>query len=403
MVVHDPMPATDAISDSLGEDHSTPPHPPALLAIGQGTCALVFGYLTWMVLRNFNEAQGAYTGIFGEQLLWLISWIAILATLAGVWYGLYRVGRSLRHVYGFIVLLVVMAWPLKTFWGYFMADVYHNRGIYFSKQGKWEDAIANYNHVVSLNPNYIMAYYFLGNVYTDRWGPGDVERAMHEYERVWAIAPNYVQTHHQAGLVYLKKGQDERRQYDVLRGEGKMAEASVALKDAETDWNQALFYFFKYHAIDPVFGPNYTRAGWVHMQLAELAKLGGRRAEAEKHLDTAEQGYLESLYAWSCRAPENDVLHEHWDATHRHFDAEMFENLGNLRFTRGQLAGAARAYRLSLWQGPENPRVMKNLAAVSSRMGNISESARIWNRIRQIAPQDPDLQRVFHANVAAHP
>src|SRR5439155_20805233 len=111
------------------------------------------------------------------------------------------VGRSLRHVYGYVVLLAVMAWPLKIFWGYFMADVFHNRGIFFSKQGKWEEAIASYRKVVELNPNYIMAYYFMGNVYTDRWGPGDVERAMDEYRRVWAIAPNYVQTHHQAGLV----------------------------------------------------------------------------------------------------------------------------------------------------------------------------------------------------------
>ncbi len=403
MVVHDPMPATDAIADSKGEDHSTPTHPKGLLLLGQGLCALVFGYLTWMVLSDFNDAQGSFVGIFGEQLLWLIGWIAMLVTLAGFWYGLYRVTKSFRHVYGFLVLLIVMAWPLKIFWGYFMADVYHNRGIYFSKQGKWEEAIANYNKVVGNNPNYIMGYYFLGNVYTDRWGPGDVERAMQEYERVWAIAPNYVQTHHQAGLVYLKKGQDERRQYDVLRGQGKLAEANVALQAAKADWNQALFYFFKYHAIDPVFDANYTRAGWVHQQLAEIARIEGRAADAEKHLDTAEQGYLESLYAWVCRAPENDVLHEHWDATHRHFDAEMFENLGNLRFARGQLSRAARAYRLSLWQTPDNPRVMKNLAAVLSRLGNSGEVLRLWNRIRQIAPQDPDLQRVFHANVAAHP
>jgi len=134
-----------------------------------------------------------------------------------------------------------------------------------------------------------------------------------------------------------------------------------------------------------------------------MAQLEGRPAEVAKHQDAAEQGYMESLYAWACRAPENDVLHEHWDATHRHFNAEMFENLGNVRFTRGQLAGAARAYRLSLWQGPDNTRVMKNLAAVFSRLGNQAEVLRLWNRIRQIAPQDPDLQRVFHANVQTHP
>ena len=132
---------------------------------------------------------------------------------------------------------------------------------YFSKQAKWDDAIASYEKVVALNPNYIMAYYFLGNVYTDRWGAGDVDRAMQEYKRVWAIAPNYVQTHHQAGLVYLKKGQDERQQAQQLLAVGQREAAQAALDQAVSDWNQALSYFQKYHDIDPVFEPNYVRDG----------------------------------------------------------------------------------------------------------------------------------------------
>src|SRR5439155_2286300 len=169
---------------------------------------------------------------------------------------------------------------------------------------------------------------------------------------------------------YLKKGTDERRRFEELRGQGKMAEANAMFQQTVSDWNQALLFFDKYHAIDPVFGPNYSRLGWVHMQLAELDQLQGHPEEARKHHEIAEKAYMESLYAWACRAPENDVLHEHWDATHRHFNAEMFENLGNVRFVRGQLPGAARAYRLSLWQGPDNTRVMKNLALVCSRLGN---------------------------------
>ena len=106
-----------------------------------------------------------------------------------------------------------MIYPLNIFWGYFMADVYHNRGIFYSKQQNWDAAIASYHKVVDLNPNYIMAYYFMGNVYTDRWQKGDVDLAMQQYEKVWAIAPNYVQSHHQAGLVYLKKGQDDRKAF----------------------------------------------------------------------------------------------------------------------------------------------------------------------------------------------
>lgn len=403
MVVHDPMPETDAQAFAKDDLSSAPAQSPILLSIAQGVCALVFGYLTWMVLTQFNDAQGPFTGQFGEQLLWAISWVAMLITIGGFWYGLIRVGRSLRQVYGFIVLLVVMVWPLKIFWGYFMADVFHNRGIFFSKQGKWEDALASYNKVVDLNPNYIMAYYFMGNVYTDRWGPGDVDRAMDEYRRVWAIAPNYVQTHHQAGLVYLKKGQDERREFDDLRRQGKMVEAGAALQQTEADWNQALVYFQKYHDIDPVFGPNYSRAGWVHLQLADLAQLRGRPDEAQRHREAAESQYLESLEAWVCRAPENDVMHEHWDATHRHFDGEMFENLGNVRFILGKFPEAAKAYRMSLWQSPNNLRVMKNLASVLSRLGQQAEVRDLWNQIRVLAPQDPDVLRVFHGNITAHP
>jgi len=388
MVVNDPMPESDSKLPALTGDDSRPAHSKELLIAGQVATTLVFGYLSWMVLTQFNDSQGGFPGPFGEQLLWTISWVALLVTLGGFWYGLVKVGRSLKQVYGFIILIVVMAWPLKIFWGYFMADVFHNRGIFYSKQGKWEDAIASYRKVVALNPNYIMAYYFLGNVYTDRWGTGDVERAMQEYQRVWAIAPNYVQTHHQAGLVYLKKGQDERNQ--------------GLLPQAEADWNQALYYFRKYHDIDPVFEPNYTRMGWVHLQLAEFEQMKNHPAEAEKHREAAEQGYLESLYAWACRDPHND-LYEHWNATHRHFSSEMFENLGNVRFMRGNLPGAARAYNLSLWKDPDNIHAMKNLASILSKLGRQGEAIQMWNRIRQAAPTDPDVQRVFHANVPAHP
>jgi tetratricopeptide (TPR) repeat protein len=403
MVVNDPMPDSDDKLPALTGVDSAKAHPQPLLLAGQVLTAAVFGSLTWLVITQFNDAQGAFNGAFGDQLLWIIAWGAMLLTLGGFWYGLYKLGRSLKQVYGFVILIVVMAWPLKVFWGYFMADVLHNRGIFYSKQGKWEEAVANYQKVVNLNPNYIMAYYFLGNVFTDRWGPGDVDRAMQEYHRVWALAPNYVQTHHQAGLVYLKKGQDERQQAQQLMAAGRQNDANAMLTQAVADWNQALFFFKKYHDIDPVFEPNYTRAGWVHMQLAEIEQMQGHMAEADKQREIAEQGYLESLYAWVCCSPQNDVLHENWKSSHRHFSGEMFENLGNVRFARGHLEEAARAYKLSLWQDPSNVRAMKNLAAALSKLGRQSELINTWNRLQQIAPQDPDVQRVFHAQNPAHP
>lgn len=405
MVVHDPMPAGEVADDGASDPSAR--HPEWLVGLGRLACLAAFGLLTFKVLTEFNDAQGPLNGILGEQLLWIIAWVAMLITLAGFWYAVTKIALSLKQVYGFLVLLVVMAWPLNFFWGNFMADVFHNRGIYFSKQGKWVEALDNYSRVVKRNPYYIMAYYFMGNVYTDRWGPGDVDRAMKEYENVWAIAPNYVQTHHQAGLVFLKKGQGERHQFDVLRSQGKFVEAGEALKQAEASWKKSLYYFSKYHAIDPVFEPNYARAGWVHLQLAEIAEITGRKPEALAHQDTTEKLYTESLYAWKCRAPENDVLHENWESNHRHFTWGMFENLGNVRYLRGNMAGAARAYALSLWQNPEQPadrvRVLKNYASVLGRLGRNAQAAGAWSQIRKLSPQDPDVLRVFHGQPAPRP
>ena len=404
MVVHDPMAETDAQRE-LREKEPTEQeeaHPEALQLLGLGVTLALFGIFTFRVLSQFNDTQGTFPDGVGEQLLWLIAWVALLGTVGAVLWAVYKVSSSMKKIYG-LAILWLMIFPLNLFWGYFMADVYHNRGIFYSKNQNWEAAIGSYQKVVDLNPNYIMAYYFMGNVYTDRWQPGDVDLAMKQYEKVWAIAPNYVQTHHQAGLVYLKKGQDDRKLFDELRSKGQNAEAAQALTQTRADWEKALEYFHKYHGIDPVFEPNYSRMGWVHMQLAELAAMQGNTAEVQSHYDQAEAAYNESLHALVCGASGNDVMHEHWERSHRHWSAEMFENLGNTRFVRGHLLEAAKAYRMSLWMDKSNVRVLKNLASVYGRMGRQQEALQAWLQIRSINPQDPDLQRVFHAQpVPAH-
>ncbi|MFA5975843.1 MAG: tetratricopeptide repeat protein [Elusimicrobiota bacterium] len=401
MVLHDPLPDTDAAREkNESNDDVSAGHPPALITLASAISAVLFGLFTYRLFVQFSDTQGPFPDPLGEQLLWTIAWAAVLATVATVWGALYRISRSLKIVYPFLVLWATLP-PLYLFWGYFMADVYHNRGIFYSKQGNWSTAIDNYKKVVELNPNYIMAYYFMGNVYTDRWQPDDLQNALAAYGQAWRIAPNYVQSHHQAGLVFLKKGQDERNRSNTLQSQpGARSEAIQSLEKARNYWEQALVYFHKYHGLDPVFEPNYTRMGWVHMQLAEIDTLENKPEAAQRHYDAAEIAYKESLGAWVCGSPGNNMMHEDWDRTHRHWSAEMFENLGNARFVRGRLSEAAKAYQMSLWRDKTNIRVMKNLASVYQRLGRQQDMTRLWNRMRALAPQDPDVQRVFHGTIA---
>jgi tetratricopeptide (TPR) repeat protein len=376
MVLHDPMRDTDLPAEKEEGQPSSPVFNFVLNGLRILT-AVLFVIFAAHILKGFHDAQGPVPQSSGEALLWVIAWVAFLGTVGGCLCVSYKVIRSLRFVFAFPILWIMLI-PLHEFWGYFRADVHHNRGIFFSKQQKWDEALKNYQEVVRLNPNYIMAYYFMGNVYTDRWGDGDFERAMKEYERAWAIAPNYVQSHHQAGLVYLKRGADAKTP-----------------QEREKYWSQSLIYFQKYHDIDPVFEPNYLRMAWVHMQMAELLRARGQQSEAEQHLDTAENLYKESLGAWICGSPGNNVLREDWHRTHRHFSAEVFENLGNVRFNRGRYPQALRAFKMAVWRDPKNVRAWKNLALVYARLGDQQNVIKTWTHIRQLAPTDPDVQKVF--------
>lgn len=420
MVVHDPFFETD---DQRNANQPVGPAPGpterSALTVALGVIAsILFLRLTWQILTQFSNVQGPNPEPFGEQLLWTLAWITMLATVGATLWALYRLAQSLKTAVGFVILSL-MVYPLNVFWGYFMADAYHNRGIFYSKQQNWETALENYEKVVQLNPNYIMAYYFRGNVFTDRWGgpkaspqssQADFDNALREYKRVWAIAPNYVQSLHQAGLVYLKKGQGDRARFDAVRaasishpGDSNLRQQmAAALTETRNTFNQAIYYFKRYHGIDPVFEPNYLRMAYVHTQLAELAGLVGETAEVNRQFDLAEAAYNESLNATVCGIPQNNVLHEDWDRTHRHYNSEVFENLGNARFIRNNFVGAAKAYRMATWKDPNNVRAAKNLAAAYGRLGRNSEAVHVWNEIRRIAPQDPDVMRLFsHATSPA--
>jgi O-antigen ligase/Tfp pilus assembly protein PilF len=188
------------------------------------------------------------------------------------------------HIRILQVILILIAFYLSTiFRGYFVGDIHHNIAIFFSKQANWQEALTNYNIVAKNNPSFIMAHYFMGNVFNDRWllkrefhpehgdketdqpwsgidlggkGRVDPERAVAKYQDVWELAPNYVQSHHQAGIVYLKLG-------SYFRGLNNEEKAVYY-------FNKALECFWKYHKIDPIFPVNYQRMAWVYIQLGNM-------------------------------------------------------------------------------------------------------------------------------------
>ncbi|PKN00768.1 MAG: hypothetical protein CVU77_08395 [Elusimicrobia bacterium HGW-Elusimicrobia-1] len=321
-----------------------------------------------------------------------------------------------------LLLIVPAIWAINVFYGFFTADIYHNIAISFSKQGRWPEALTFYNKVTRNNFGFIMTHYFMGNVYNDRfninrdfhpeWGDVetdepwsgimsgikgrvDPERSISKYGDVWTLAPNYVQSYHQAGLVHLKLGDYYRQTGDMTR--------------ARKEWDRAIYKFERYHAIDPVFAQNYYRMAWVYIQRGEI--------------DKAEETYWRHIYAakdifipgsdekewvakktgrpaitvpdWcvSHRGTHHSMYPEDWSWRRASEFSETYMNLGNLKYLSRDFRKAEEYYALAASIWPQNLQALKNLASMYSQQGRPSEAVRMWRKVRDVSPNDPDAVR----------
>lgn len=327
----------------------------------------------------------------GELLQWWAAWGVFAGCMLGLGYVFLRLCFISENPV-VAALVVAMLPPLNLFWGYFKADIHHNIAIYFSKERNWEAAVANYLIVNKLNPDFVMAKYFLGNVFNDRfnmtkvynpnWGDkddvlmDDYERALYWYNEVRRLSPNYVQTHHQVGNLHLRRAQwaiDNRRPPE---------EASKYL-------DLALNRYRLYQQIDPVFAPNYYRMGQIYMM--------------RQQYDEAIKVYEELIAAPQCQVDPRLLTHvllrstilsyhqyvredERW--VHRHAvpqppfhrdGAEAYTSLANAHYLAEHLEEAEKFYKKAIAFDPSADQSKRNLEVVYRK-------AQSEGRLRKMPP-----------------
>ncbi len=303
-------------------------------------------YAAYLILSEFSVLQGPLRNYAagGEILQWYIAWLVMMLCVG---YAVYSFcGVMLKGVSALVpVVVLVTLFPMYYFWGWFKGDVDHNMAIFFSKQGKWEDAITYYHKVNKLDKYFVMPYYFTGNVFNDRfnmeksyrpeWGDtnneprNDYERAMASYEFVRKVAPNYVQMHHQVGTLYMKM-------HDYMMKQGKPKEAAEFL-------DRALARFNLYENLDPVYAVNYYRKAQIYIMRGDLK--------------SAEEEYLHNIEAWKCHVPG-----------HTHGTPEAYTVLANVQYAEGKFGEAVTNYRRALELDPNYEQARRNLPIAESRV-----------------------------------
>jgi Tfp pilus assembly protein PilF len=84
---------------------------------------------------------------------------------------------------------------------------YINRGVIFDKVGAFGTALESFNTAVALNPSEFTAYYNRGITYDKM---GRTAEAIRDFERAVILKPNEYRAHNNLGILYTKSGQYDR-------------------------------------------------------------------------------------------------------------------------------------------------------------------------------------------------
>ncbi|MCX7905700.1 MAG: tetratricopeptide repeat protein [Elusimicrobiales bacterium] len=317
-------------------------------------------WISYRVLSEFSQLQGSFFSFnsTGEIILWMVSWGLMLCFVLYVVITFSKVLIYSSNVFVTILILIfylpLRFSPVYYFWGWFKADVYHNIAIFFSKKADWDNALRYYQKVVYYNPIFIMPYYFMGNVFTDRfnmtklympsWGDkngiprNDFERAFEMYEKVRKLAPNYVQMHYQMGTLYFKMGEYFRNNGD--------------LQNAINYYDKALYRFSIYQNLDPVFPYTFFRKAQIYIIKGDFKK--------------AEEEYLNYINAYKCN--EHNFLNTQKVFGIKHENPEAYSNLAALYYIMKEYKKSYDMYKKALEINPQFEIAKRNIEIIRNML-----------------------------------
>ncbi|MBI2069267.1 MAG: tetratricopeptide repeat protein [Elusimicrobia bacterium] len=355
----------------------TSPVMSVLRRLFQGAAALVVAVVSYKIFVEFFDIQQRMLGSThpGDQLMVFLAW-AFFIMFMGL--SAYSYFHSIWNAKSILACLAapLLAFPIYFFWGWFRGDVHHNVAIVHSKGRQWDDAIKHYQQVIKRNPGFVMSYYFLGNVFNDRWDmepknradwgdpPGvmrrDFDRAIEVYERIRnTLAPNYVQMHYHVGNLFLK-----RAEWGIQNNEPP--------EKIREFYEESVRRYRLYQHLDPVFPDNYYRMGYV------LTRLG--------RFEDARQEFKKRILAFRCadltgNGPFASLINQsHW-TSHAHPDPEAYLNLSKSYLMSGDYRKAVATHIGYLRQiDPNNQQIQGELGVLMHNRDAILQ------KIRQMAP-----------------
>jgi len=210
---------------------------------------------------------------------------------------------------------------------------------------RFDEAIANYREAIRLLPGFVKAHTNLGNLYKDL---GRLEEAVEVYREAIRLKPDYAQGYYNLGIVLAM-----RRRFD----------------EAEANYRAAIERLPSFADAHRALARILVDQDRLEEALAALEFAGGDEKSREVWLSVAEKLRDRRRYdeAIACleRLLQKGPL------------PEVYNNLGLVRMSQGQLASAIAYYRQALELKPDFAQVYSNLGIALELQGDFAEG--LWH------------------------
>jgi tetratricopeptide (TPR) repeat protein len=270
---------------------------------------------------------------------------------------------------------------------------YCNRGIAKQTLGKYEEALAEFETALRLNPDDADLYWIRGSCYRDQ---GRLDEALTDYGFALQITPDYAQVYNDRGNTYSALGRYEEALADynhALSLDPKLVQAYSnrgATYNELGRYEEALADFTRALQIAPHNALAYNNRGNSYCSL-------NRHEEALADLNEALRLSPNLVAAFANRGKVYRALKQYPKALADYDSAlklgpqsaELYLNRGGIYHTLGRYMEALTDYASALSRNPKLAAAFANRGLTRASLGQHEEALKDYSRAMAILPGDP--------------
>ena len=259
----------------------------------------------------------------------------------------------------------------------------------FLQLGYWQNGITLFEHAVSVTENNYQAHNNLGTAY----GPADLDKAAFHYKAALKIKPEFAMAHYNLGIIYTKRGQIDEAVDHYLKALHIKPDYFDALNNLgiiflnKGDYDQAVLYFKRALKTD-------SKKADARMNLANVLFLQSKPDEAiskyweilQTDSENADVHY-NLAYVLSTQGKLDEAV-LHFNETLR-IDPKYSKahyNLGNILLSQGKIKEAVTHYAKTIKFRPDYVQAYNKIGLILFKQGKFKKAGVFFSRAFQLDP-----------------